>query len=102
MRLDDDDTNNVPRPPWDPAFAGHRNRRRRPATSTWGALTRTARTAADSYRSAFGELRGAVRYQGNRVFSSRPVVEADAVAVAGGRGGSTRGRLRRPGAASSR
>ena len=39
--------------------------------------------AADSYRSAFGELRAApVRYQGNRVFSSRPVVEADAVAAA--------------------
>ena len=39
--------------------------------------------AADAYRGAFGELRAApVRYQGNRVFSSWPVVEADAVAAA--------------------
>ena len=40
--------------------------------------------AADSYRSAFGELRAApVRYQGNRVFvGGADVVEADAVAAA--------------------
>jgi len=85
-----DETNNVPLPFCDRAFAdGIANALADDgvfvANFHVGSADEDARAdrAADSYRSAFGELRAApVRYQGNRVFVSAPVLEADAVAAA--------------------
>ena len=86
-----DDTNNVPRPFCDPAFADGIATALSDdgvfvANFHVGSADEDARAdrAADSYRSAFGELLAApVRYQGNRVFvAGADVVEADAVAAA--------------------
>ena len=86
-----DETNNVPRPFCDRAFAdGIANALSDDgvfvANFHVGSADEDARAdrAANAYRSAFGELLAApVRYQGNRVFvGGADVVEADAVAAA--------------------